>query len=128
MYDLYLSKPDEDSGEEATSAVNELGDQEEDTMMYQLGNFFDNPSGPGDSYADVFSSVARGELAVDLPNAITHFDTQYYLPTENRAKAKALVAKVIEDLKKYLNSNYQNSPRGKGPLSSFRGHVVLNDV
>ncbi len=63
MYDLYLSKPDEDSGEEATSAVNELGDQEEDTMMYQLGNFFDNPSGPGDSYADVFSSVARGELA-----------------------------------------------------------------
>ena len=128
MYDLYLSEPDEDSGEEATSAVNELGDQEEDTMMYQLGNFFDNPSGPGDSYADVFSSVARGELAVDLPNAITHFDTQYYLPTENRAKAKALVAKVIEDLKKYLNSNYQNSPRGEGPLSYFRGHVVLNDV
>ena len=27
-----------------------------------------------------------------------------------------------------INSNYQINPRGKGPLSYYRGNVVLNDV
>lgn len=128
IYALYLSETDEDAGEERTSAVEELGDEDDSTMMAQLPNFFSNTSGPEDSYGDVFGAVASGTLVVDIPETITNFDTWYHLPPENRGPAEALVAEVTESLKKYLNSNYQYGTRGSGPLSYFEGHVVLNDV
>jgi len=128
MYELYMSEVDEDSDEESVPATREVEDEDESKIMEALSNFFNNMSGPEDSYGDVFQAVASGNLSVHIPEGIYGQDGYYVLPEENKAKAEELKNKVIEDLKYHLNSNHQYATRGSGPLSYFAGSVVLNDV
>ncbi len=128
MYRLYMSEVDEESGEESVSAYTEIEDEEEDKMMEAIGNFFHNPSGPQDSYGDVFGAAASGKLDVEIPDGIWNLEGSYSLPPENKAKAEELKSGVIQKIKAYMNSNHQYGTRGSGPLSYFAGSVVLNDI
>jgi len=125
MYELYMS---EEEGEESVSAYTEIEGEEEEKMMAAIENFFHNPSGPEDSYGDVFAAAASGNLDVDVPDGIWNLEGSYSLPPENRAKAEALKDGVIQKIKSYMNSNHQHGTKGSGPLSYFAGSVVLNDV
>jgi hypothetical protein len=127
MYELYMSEVDEESGEESVPASTEIEGEEEEKMMPQIGTFFRNPSGPEDSYGDVFQAVASGNLRVEVPDYIS-LDNWYVLPPENKAKAEELKNKIIAELNSYMNSNHQYGTEGSGPLSYFAGKVVLNDV
>ena len=127
MYELYMSEVDEESGEESVPASTEMEDEEEEEMTAQIGTFFPNPSGPEDSYGDVFQAAASGNLRVNIPESIS-LDNWYVLPPENKAKAEELKNKIIAELNSYMNSNHQYGTKGSGPLSYFAGKVILNDV
>jgi hypothetical protein len=128
VYKLYMSEVDEEEGEESVSAYTEIESEEEEDMMKAIDNFFHNPSGPEDSYADVFQVAASGNLDVEVPDGIWNLTGSYVLPPENKAKAEGLKNKVIGRIKSYINSNHQYGTRGSGPLSHLAGSVVLNDI
>jgi hypothetical protein len=128
---LYIreEESDEESEEELTKASDEItnsGDPE-DLIQQHLEDFFNVTSDPSDTFADVFANTADGSIRISIPNYV-YLAEAYYLPPEKRAEAESLGAGIIERLKTYMNSNQQYGTYGSGPLSSFAGSVVLQDL
>lgn len=128
---LYIreEESDEESEEELTKASDEITNSSdpEDLIQQHLEDFFNVTSDPSDTFADVFANTADGSIRISIPNYV-YLAEDYYLPPEKRAEAESLGAGIIERLKTYMNSNQQYGTYGSGPLSSFAGSVVLQDL
>lgn len=128
---LYIREEevDEESEEELTKASDEItsSDDPEDLTQQHLEDFFNVTSDPSDTFADVFANSADGSIRISIPNNV-YLSEDYYLPPEKRAEAESLGAGIIERLKTYMNSHQQYGTEGQGPLSSFTGSVVLQDI
>lgn len=127
IFSLYISE--EESEEGPANAFDEIAnsDDQESFVQEHLEDFFNVISERNDTYGDVFARTADGTISIDIPNNL-YLSNDYYLPPEKRTEAEALGAAIIKILKNYMNSNQQYGTRGQGPLSSFVGSVVLQDI
>jgi hypothetical protein len=138
LYTLDIDPDDEDlqefSGKNAYQAIvgdNEYDYEQEDKMQKYLPYFFDTTSDVGDLYGDVFAATTGGYLEFYFPQELyIYTESGHNLRTtlSDVGSANAVASATIRKMKYYVNPGNEKETFKSGPLGSFKGSVVLQDI
>lgn len=104
------------------SEKKEIDDENEVVEKFIMDFFTNLRSEPSDAMADVFASFASGNIAI-RPAEYIYYEGNEYTLTDN-LKANNIIQEYIKDMKNYM----KNEKTGEGPLSFYKGYVVLFDL
>ena len=136
LYMLDIDPEDEElqefSGMNAYQAiVGENEDEQADEMQKYLPDFFNTTSGIEDLYGDVFAATTGGYLEFELPQKLyiyTESGQNLRATLSDMGKANVVASEAIKNMKYYVNPGYEEEIFKSGPLGSFKGSVVLQDI
>ena len=138
LYTLDIDPDDEDlqefSGKNAYQAI--VGDNEDDyelpdKMQRYLPDFFNTTSGVEDLYGDVFAATTGGYLEFEFPQELyiyTESGHNLRATLSDVGSANAVASATIRKMKYYVNPGNEKETFKSGPLGSFKGSVVLQDI
>lgn len=127
MITLYNYQDEDDEGKTNSlyddfSEKKDIDDENEVVEEFIMDFFTNLRSDPNDAMADVFARFASGDIAI-RPTEYIFFEGKEYTLTDKQ-KAEEIVQKYIKNMKNYMKSE----KTGEGPLSFYKGCVVLFDL
>jgi hypothetical protein len=88
---------------------------------YLLRMFFDIISEGGDEISDVYANALAGDMKYNRPKRIYYQDKEF-IPNEDDSELSALESNMISEVMNKI------SDKKNGPLSRYKGHVVLFEI
>jgi hypothetical protein len=138
LYMLDIDPEDEElqkfSGMNAYQAIvgeNEDDYEQADEMQKYLPDFFNTTSGIEDLYGDVFAATTGGYLEFEFPQKLslyTKSGQNLRATLSDMGKANVVASEAMKNMKYYVNPGYEKEIFKSGPLGSFKGNVVLQDI